>query len=164
MSQTMPIIVAIDPGTHCGYAVRYPNGTYDSGTFDLSVKKGEGGGMRFVRFRRKFDDLVSALQDREDRTELVVVFENVRRHMGTDAAHVYGGIVAHLTAFCEEAEIPYQGVSVGTVKKTATGKGNADKAQMVDAARKRWPDAEIVDDNEADARWIAETAVAERMV
>lgn len=164
MGPVLPIIVAIDPGTHCGYAVRYPTGTYDSGNFDLTVKKGEGGGMRFVRFRRKFDDLISTLQDREAPTCLVVVFENVRRHMGTDAAHVYGGIVAHLTAFCEEAQIPYQGIAVGTIKKTATGKGNADKAQMVDAARKRWPDANISDDNEADARWIAETAVAERMV
>jgi Holliday junction resolvasome RuvABC endonuclease subunit len=73
----------------------------------------------------------------------------VRRHVGVDAAHAYGGFLAHLTAWCEHHQIPYQGVPVGTIKKHATGKGNADKAAMMAAVRAKGflP----ADDNEADA-------------
>jgi hypothetical protein len=64
-----------------------------------------------------------------------VYFEEVRRHAGVDAAHAYGGFMAHLTAWCEHHQIPYQGVPVGTIKKHATGKGNANKDQMIGAVR-----------------------------
>jgi Holliday junction resolvasome RuvABC endonuclease subunit len=69
--------------------------------------------------------------------------------VGTDAAHVYGGLLAHLTAWCEAQVIPYQGVPVGTIKKHATGKGNADKAAMMAAMHTRGHSPS--DDNEADA-------------
>jgi len=78
-----------------------------------------------------------------------VVFEEVRRHAGTDASHVYGGFLATVTSWCEEHEVPYKGVPVGTIKRYATGRGNADKATMIEAIRARGflP----ADDNEADA-------------
>ena len=67
----------------------------------------------------------------------------------SDAAHLYGGFLAHLSAWCEEHAIAYQGVPVGTIKRYATGKGNADKAAMVSAMRARG--FAPADDNEADA-------------
>jgi hypothetical protein len=78
-----------------------------------------------------------------------VFFEEVRRHAGVDAAHAYGGFMGHLTAWCEHHQIPYQGVPVGTIKKHATGKGNAGKDEMIAAVRARGHTP--VDDNEADA-------------
>jgi len=78
-----------------------------------------------------------------------VVFEEVRRHAGTDASHVYGGFLGTLTSWCEQHELPYQGVPVGTIKRYATGKGNADKAAMIAAMRARG--FAPADDNEADA-------------
>ena len=73
----------------------------------------------------------------------------VRRHLGVDAAHAYGGFMAHLTAWCEQHGVPYAGVPVGTIKRFVTGKGNADKAAVIAAVRALgyFP----VDDNEADA-------------
>ena len=53
--------------------------------------------------------------------------------MGVDAAHVCGGLLATLSAWCEHHQIPYQGVPVGTIKKYATGKGHADKDEMIAA-------------------------------
>lgn len=78
-----------------------------------------------------------------------VYFEEVRAHAGTDAAHVYGGLLAILTAWCEQRGIAYQGVPVGTIKRHVTGKGNADKAAVIAAIRACGfcP----TDDNEADA-------------
>ena len=54
-------------------------------------------------------------------------FRRSQRHAGTDAAHVYGGLLATLTAWCEQNTDPYQGVPVGTIKRLIAGKGNADK-------------------------------------
>ena len=154
----MSRILAIDPGTKCGWCVRVetPSGalSYDSGVWDLGARRHEGGGMRFLRLRRLLGEALATKPD-------LVVYEEVRRHLGTDAAHVYGGIVAVISSECESREIPYTAIPVATVKKLATGKGNADKEKMVAAAQARWPGWEFEDDNEADARWIAECAAGE---
>lgn len=144
-------ILAIDPGTHCGWAIRHPNGSMHSGVWNLKGGRFEGGGMRFVRLRGYLDQLHAATPVER------VAFEEVRRHMGVDAAHIYGGVVATLTAFCEQHKIPYEGIPVGTVKKKATGKGNAQKDAMVAAAKAKWPEQNVADDNQADALWIAAT-------
>ena len=86
-------------------------------------------------------------------------YEEVRRHIGTDAAHVYGGLMATLTAWAELRGVPYEGVPVGTWKRRVCGKGNADKATVVSAMRARG--FSPTDDNEADAlailNWALET-------
>jgi Holliday junction resolvasome RuvABC endonuclease subunit len=82
----------------------------------------------------------------------------VHRHLGVDAAHADGGLLAQLTAWCEHYAIPYQGVPVGTIKKHATGRGNANKAAMVAAMwAKGYP---VTDDNEADALALLHWALA----
>ena len=137
-------ILAIDPGTHCGYALS----PFESGVWDLSVKRHEGGGMRFVKLR---NFLTKAIQIGPDS---MLVYEEVRGHKGTDAAQIYGGIVAIITEICEQQLIPYQGVPVGTIKKFATGKGNSNKEAMLAAARAKWPEVDIKDDNQADALFL----------
>jgi Holliday junction resolvasome RuvABC endonuclease subunit len=144
----MKRIIAIDPGTHCGYAVLH-DGVVSYGVLNLAPGRYEGGGMRFLRFATHLRQMLPAD---------AVFFEEVRRHLGTDAAHVYGGIVAVLTSICEELSIPYRAIPVGTIKKYATGKGNAGKPEMVAWAQRRWPD--VVDDNIADALAILDCALA----
>jgi hypothetical protein len=103
-----------------------------SGTEHFKPQRFEGGGMRFLRFKRWLNELLSA----SDHIN-AVFFEEVRRHAGVDAAHAYGGFMGHLTAWCEHHNIPYQGVPVGTIKKHATGKGNAGKDEMIASVRLR---------------------------
>jgi Holliday junction resolvasome RuvABC endonuclease subunit len=147
-------ILALDLGTTTGWAMRTAGGQILSGTNDFRPRRFEGGGMRYVRFT---DHLVELAMSAHGIGR--VVFEEVRRHAGTDAAHVYGGFLATLTAWCEEYEVPYQGVPVGTIKRHVTGKGNADKAAMIAAVRARG--YHPADDNEADAiallLWAIET-------
>ena len=57
--------------------------------------------------------------------------------------------MASLTSWGELRGIPYEGVPVGTIKRHATGKGNAPKQAMIDAVRAKGFSPE--DDNEADA-------------
>jgi Holliday junction resolvasome RuvABC endonuclease subunit len=54
-----------------------------------------------------------------------------------------------LAAVCEEHGIRCVGIPVTTIKKYATGKGNATKEEMMDFARRRGFNP--VDDNSADA-------------
>ena len=135
-------ILGIDPGTKCGYA----KSLFESGVWDLSVGRHEGGGMRFVKLRNYLAKACEGVA--------LVVYEEVRGHKGTDAAQVYGGIVAIISEHCEFKDIPYQGVPVGSIKKFATGKGNSNKEVMLAAARERWPEVNIVDDNQADALFL----------
>lgn len=141
------LVLGIDPGTHCGWCVMGEGKVY-SGTWELKGSRYEGGGMRFLRLGQQLSQLLDSEQIG------MVAFEEVRGHKGVDAAHIYGGIVATLTMECERRKLPYVGIPVGTVKKRATGKGNAGKPAMMEAARQMWP-GWSGDDNEADARWIA---------
>lgn len=144
--------IGIDPGTACGWAILSADGRrVASGTWDLASKRHEGGGMRFLRCRRALEELILE----GDR----VGYEEVARHRGTAAAHVYGGIVAQVTAHCETVGASYSGRPVGSVKKHATGKGNSGKPAMVSAAEGRW--GSVGDDNEADALWVADHLRAE---
>ena len=110
--------------------------------------------MRFLRFKRRLAEIKHSCGGID-----ALHFEEVRRHVSTDAAHAYGGFLATLTAWCEHHQIPYQGVPVGTIKKHATGKGNASKDEVIGSVRARGHVP--VDDNEADAlallHWAIET-------
>ena len=100
--------------------------------------------MRYLRFRGWLDEL-ARLGGPIDR----IAFDEIRRHVSTDSSHVYGSLLATLTAWAEQNTIPYEGVPVGTIKRFATGRGNADKAAMVAAMTARG--FHPADDNEADA-------------
>ena len=140
-------ILGIDPGTSCGWAVLSKGEHVASGVWDLKPRRHEGGGMRYLRLDAYLREALSGVG--------AVYIEEVRRHAGTSAAHVYGGILATVQKRCEAQGIPYASIPVGTVKKAATGRGNASKALMIAAAQKEWPTVEIEDDNHADALWIA---------
>lgn len=138
------ITLALDLGTTTGWALKPRDGAIAHGFVSFRPQRFEGGGMRFLRFKRWLSEINAVAGDIQS-----VYFEEVRRHAGVDAAHVYGGLMATLTAWCEHHNIPYQGVPVGTIKKHATGKGNASKEEMISAMRdKTHP---VSDDNEADA-------------
>lgn len=100
--------------------------------------------MRYMRFRSQLLTLLAS------RPIDGVFFEEVRRHLGADAARVYGALFGQATSLCEEHNIPYEGIPVGVIKRSWTGKGNADKTAMIAEARKRGY-SHIKDDNEADA-------------
>lgn len=137
-------VLALDLGTMLGWAIRLDGGAIESGTMSFRPSRYDGGGMRYLRFRGWLDIVA-----RDAAGISAVYFEEVRRHAGTDAAHIYGGFLASLTAWCEQNRIPYEGVPVGTIKRHVSGKGNADKAAVIDAVRNRGFNP--ADDNEADA-------------
>ena len=138
------IIVALDLGTTTGWATRESAGNITSGTASFKTRRFEGGGMPFLRFKRWLTDFKALLGAID-----AIYFEEVRAHKGVDAAHKYGGFVAHLTSWCEHHGIPYSGIPVGTIKKHITGKGNAPKESVIMAIKNKG--FAPVDDNEADS-------------
>ena len=151
---TRGAVLALDLGTSTGWALQSPDGQITTGTVSLKHTRYDGGGMRYLRFRRWLEQL-----DIDAGPIEAIYFEEVRRHAGTDAAHVYGGLLGMLTAWCEETLVAYQGVPVGTIKRFITGKGNADKAAVIAAVQAKG--FAPADDNEADAiailLWAIET-------
>jgi len=137
-------VLALDLGTKTGWAVQSDSNIITSGVCEFKSRRFEGGGMRYLRFSKWLEDTLKTLGEID-----AIYFEEVRRHLATDAAHVYGGLVGILTSFAEHHRIPYQGVPVGTIKKHVTGKGNASKDAVIKAVRALGHEPE--DDNEADA-------------
>ena len=147
-------ILALDLGTTTGWALRGSDGHITSGSESFRPQRFEGGGMRFLRFKRWLTEIKKSCDGID-----CLHFEEVRRHVSTDAAHAYGGFLATLTAWCEHHQIPYQGVPVGTIKKHATGKGNAGKDEVIVSVRARGHTPS--DDNEADALALLHWAIAQ---
>jgi len=152
----IPAILALDLGTRTGWAVLPRSGRIASDVNEFRPSRFEGAGMAFLRFEKFLTDL-----NRDAGPFDAVVFEEVRAHAGTLAAQVYGGFVAHLTAWCERNAVPYLGVPVATIKRHVTGKGNASKDEVVKAVRARGHAPK--DDNEADALALLDWAVASRL-
>ncbi|KAF5269416.1 hypothetical protein FQR65_LT14972 [Abscondita terminalis] len=136
---TLQKLLTLDLGKQTGWAI-LKDGVIQSGSENFHGSRFSGGGMCFL----SFSNWLNSLKDIS-----AVYFEEVRRHLGTDAAHCYGGFFAVLAAWCEGEKIPYKGVPVGTIKRFITGKGNASKSEVIEAVKNKGFIPQ--DDNEADA-------------
>jgi Holliday junction resolvasome RuvABC endonuclease subunit len=140
----LPTILSIDLGTHTGWALQHADGQITSGTAHFPLRKGDGNGMRYLRFR----SWLKAMLESPEKID-AVYFEAVYRHDGTYAAHVYGGLLSHVSELCERYRIPYFGVPVGTIKLFISGRGNASKEDVIRSLKTIGHNP--TDDNEADA-------------
>ena len=89
-------ILALDLGQNCGWALRRKDGQIYYGTAVFKPNQFSGGGMALLRFRQWLDTLHETSEHFD-----MIVFEEVRRHLGTTAAHVYGGFLGQMSAFAE---------------------------------------------------------------
>lgn len=137
-------ILALDPATKCGWA--HSGG--GSGTWDLSIRRDESGGMRLIRLEGKLVTIHNS-------AGIDMVVYEAARNAGPKmqgALVVQAEMQGVIKLWCDSRDIPYRGFSPSEIKKHATGKGNANKAAMVAAAiAKGWNPK---DDNEADALWL----------
>jgi len=136
-------IAALDLATTTGHA-SIASGVVTSGIFRCRHKPKEQWGVCFLRFRDWLRDWLDAEKPEQ------LWYEEVRRWSSGDAAKAYCGLRAVMLMECELRGILVMGAAVGTIKKHATGKGNAKKDAMVQAAWDRWGIKTQTDD-EADA-------------
>jgi Holliday junction resolvasome RuvABC endonuclease subunit len=138
----MKAILSLDLATQTGWAYSSA-GLVTSGSEGFQLKKKDGPGVRFLKFRSWLRDQIEIVKPE------LIVFEEVMRWSSGAAAKCYCGLLAILQTECEAKGISYEGVHVGTIKKAATKNGAASKEQMIKAAKDRGYKPQ--DDNEADA-------------
>ena len=136
-------ILAIDPGSRCGWAYSSEE-RIESGVQDFSLRRGESVGMRFIRFTAWLDEMINLIKPK------LIIFE-MAHHRGGAATNILIGMTTRIEEKCEKMKIEYTSVHSATVKKFATGKGNASKEAMLAKAIEHYPDIGIIDDNHADA-------------
>jgi len=147
-------ILALDLATKTGWASKY-NNYFCSGVQDFSLRRGESPGMKFLRFRRWLEEL-TAISSYD-----VIIYEQAisGRTANANVAQTAFGFAAIVQEICAQNAIEHTTVHASTLKKHATGKGNAKKDAMIIAAKEKWPDIQIIDDNHADALHILDYAL-----
>ena len=127
----------------------------ESGVENFKPDKNTSRGISFLKFRKWFGDLVTAWEPD------LVMYE--QPHMrGKDATTVLMGYITRLIEVCDTRtpQVQYDTVQTNTLKKFATGKGNAGKPEMIEKAKHRFPGLDIIDDNHADALHVFQYAVS----
>ena len=145
------MILCLDLGTVTGWALGDASFTQSGRQeFKPRAKSYAEDGTRYLAFR-------AWLQNFKTRQGLAsghnaisaVYYERVSFVSTLLQIQCWAGLRAILQAFCEQHQIRCEGVPIGTIKKSATGKGNAEKKHM-----KAWAvqnGFSPADDNEADA-------------
>jgi len=149
-------ILSLDLATKTGWATFF-NHRISSGVQEFDLRRGESSGLRFLRFRAWLKELKTYCPGKID----LIVYEQAH-HRGGAATQLCVGLVTDVLAFAADIGAETMPVHTATLKKWATGRGNAGKATMKEAARQRGylP----IDDNEADAALLLEYAMEDLKV
>tara|TARA_R110000851_G_scaffold108073_2_gene228895 strand:- start:10059 stop:10616 length:558 start_codon:yes stop_codon:yes gene_type:complete len=146
------LFFGIDLGAKTGISVLDKNTMHTHESY-FGTSKDEA--MRYKKFWNHIDAMFEEACTQFDRSEIIVYYEYVARHLGTKAAHAYGAYRMILLMACHTWKIESSYLSVQAIKKTATNKGNAKKDLMIESANNRFCPNWDLTDNEADSMWIA---------
>jgi len=138
MQKDKKVILAIDQASNCGWAIN--NQIY--GCWDLTTRRDEDSGMKMIRFRNKLKEICEA------ESVDIIVYERVAGQHKSSIIHS-SKMVAIIEVFCKDNGLNYAAFSAKEIKQYATGKGNANKEAMVNAAKKYGYEGD--NDNIADA-------------
>ncbi len=143
-------ILALDLATKTGWA--HSDGR--SGVADFTAPKPIGN-----RWRSAWNWLWCEMHSNPP---AFVVYEKAHQR-GYHATHSAHALITITEFIIASRNPPPQliGYHTGTIKKHATGTGRASKVDMIEAARVKWPNLEIIDDNHADVLWLLDLAQTE---
>lgn len=144
-------VLALDLGMTTGYAHCIVGGR-GSGIIKLNgtKKRPMTYGASLFLFLERVRGFIYAC----DGAPVTICYEDVRRHLGTRASHVYGALEGLLHTIEQEQypQITLRTYSVQQIKQHATGRCVASKDEMLAAAQMRWTWCKTHD--EADALWL----------
>lgn len=145
-----PLALGLDLATSAGYAfchfdpvepvtVERMLPTLMYGQLDLSAGAYDSGAIRFVRLRQMLSEIRPDIIFYElirntppgglSKASLHIIAARI-----STAAQLAGAFMATAATWAEERNIPCVGLDIGSIKKRATGKGNASKPDMIKAA------------------------------
>jgi len=146
-------IVGLDLGTNCGVAwcdvdpekpIVWDDIQMYAGQLDLGLGPYDTGPVRHIRLKQFMAVMHPSFIGFEDVKNTPTVKGFGGKKLGmimarvATAAELLGGFKITLCTWAEENEVPCQGYAIGTIKKYATGKGNAGKPAMIAAANERF--------------------------
>lgn len=140
-----PSILALDLASKTGWA----HSCGESGVHDFGFTPDERHGAQMIQFANWLGEF---------ETPTCVVCEQPHHRGGASTLRAIG-MLSTADKWAAELGACFFTVHTGTLKKHATGHGHASKPKMVAAARRRWPEAEIIDDNHSDALWLLDYAL-----
>lgn len=144
-------LLALDLGIKTGWATldnSLLGPRIESGVQTFELGRGESPGMRFIRFNVFLREMLENIQPQ------IVFYDQpitAAGHGGGYAAELLTGMATRVQEQCAERRIEHAGVWGSTLKKWATGKGNAKKPAMVARAQELFPGIKILNDDHADA-------------
>lgn len=149
-----PKIIALDPATKCGWA-HSDDPINLSGVWDCSLKPNQSDYWRLHKLVGHIRGL-----HRTHGGDVLAFEDAALGSPGRRALVVAGEIQGVIKLLAGELGMEYVAFANTAIKKFATGSGGAKKAAMMAAARERWPNVKLVDDNHADALWVMQLALA----
>ena len=139
-------LLVFDLGANTGWAARGADGILTSGVKHFPLVRGDSQGMRFLRFKSWLLEMLHLTRAN------VIAFESaIAFHKSMYAGQLANGLAGIMQVVVAEAHLECLAITPSELKRFATGKGNAKKDKMVEAARKLYPDVKIESDDEADA-------------
>lgn len=137
------MILGLDVATKTGWCLMRGGKVYESGVQDFSKRRGESNGAMYLRFRTWFKSLLLNHQIK------IVIYEYTFSKSQA-ASEILTNLRGRIQEECAALSVEFAAVPATTLKKWATGKGNADKDQMM-ARAVAYLGRPPIDDNEADA-------------
>lgn len=90
-----------------------------------------------------------------------LVVESPTNHRSRAAQHIHWGQFATVRMFLADSRMAGYEYPVTSIKKHATGSGNAGKPEMVRAALAHWPDMRLWSEDQVDACWLLDLFYSE---
>lgn len=136
-------VLSLDIATHCGFY-----SMHERGVWDFTESKRRNDNKQHKAFRDTLIDFITKYKIKQ----IVAEDVNVNRHfIDMRKLSEFRGILLEV---CDTLNLPEPVfIKTATVKKWATGNGNASKETMIKFCELRWHTTPI-DDNEADATHI----------
>lgn len=150
-------ILALDMATITGFAYLSEK-VRSSGSVNFKFHPDESLGSRLSQFY-VWLETEGYLACRRRQTPDLIVYE--RSHFRGAGSYLLTGMTSVLNLYAFQVDAVCQPVSSKTLKKFATGNGNASKPDMFEALKKlpKYRKAVLQDDNHVDALWLLEYAV-----
>jgi hypothetical protein len=125
-------MLALSLGHQVSWALQKRNGEITQGTMSFRPLNSEGEGMGFLRFRYWLDEISVKCGGLD-----AVIYADVQIHSTSQLALIYGGFLAHLTAWGEWRQVPYIGASMSDVRKLVIGNDDTGQQTLIEALRRR---------------------------
>ena len=134
-------ILSLDPANKFGYALSLEN-DIEYGTWDFTPRGKQTKGIKLNQFNDKLNSFMKNYG-----IDLVVYEKPGGRFFGAIRSHSH--FEAIILLWCEKNNIKYKDYSATAIKKFITGKGNANKQQVIQSVENLSYNPD--DDNQADA-------------